>query len=313
MDPLNSLMGKHAFFRSTVARRIFFLFILCALIPLSVLAYFSFSQVTKNLYSQANEGLHQASKASSMATFERLQFLEADLGMIDSILEKVNTDLTALSVPGLQERLSVRFKGIVLTTGNGRTKSLLGKMPVIPQLTKNEQEHVHSGKTLVLTRLVTEKHVSIYMVKTRSRLHASRGLLFGEIDPEYLWGSEGFLSSLTGLFVLDQSHNVLFSSFSEYIPLQEIKNAMQKDPSVGRFTWTYGNESFLASYSNLFMVPQFHANWFVVQNEEKNNILAPIGNFKNIFLSLVLLTFLIAVFLSLIQIRRSLVPIELLR
>jgi signal transduction histidine kinase len=51
----------------------------------------------------------------------------------------------------------------------------------------------------------------------------------------------------------------------------------------------------------------------VVQSETKNDILAPIGNFKIIFLSLVLLTFLIAVFLSLIQIRRSLVPIELLR
>ncbi len=128
-----------------------------------------------------------------------------------------------------------------------------------------------------------------------------------------MWGSEGFLSPQTELFVLDQSNNVLFSSFPEYIPLQEIKNAMQKDPSIGRFTWTYGNKSFLASYWNLFMVPQFHANWIVVQSQTKTDILAPIGNFRNIFLRLVLLTFLTAVFLSLIQIRRSLVPIELLR
>jgi signal transduction histidine kinase len=313
MNPLNSLMGKGAFFRSNVARRIFLLFILCALIPLSVLAYFSFSQVTKNLYVQANESLHQTSKASGMATFERLQFLETDLGMIGAILEKGNNDLRALPVPGLQERLSARFKSIVLTAGKGRTKILLGRMPVIPQLTKHEQDHVHSGKTLVLTRLVTEPHASIFMVKTRSPLHASRDLLFGEVNPGYVWDSESFISPLTELFVLDQSHNVLFSSFPEYLPLQEIKNAMQKDPSVGRFTWTYGNESFLASYWNLFMVPQFHANWIVVQSETTTDILAPIGNFKSIFLSLVLLTFLIAVFLSLIQIRKSLVPIELLR
>ena len=313
MDPLNSLLGKRAFFRSKVARRIFLLFILCALIPLGVLAYFSFNQVTENLYSQANKGLDQASKASSMATFERLQFLEIDLGIIDAILDKGNKDLMALSVPGRQERLSVRFKGIALTTGNGRTKILLGRTPVIPQLTKNEQDHVQSGKTLILTRLVTEKRAGIYMMKARSPVHASRDILFAEIDPEYLWGSEGFLSPLTELFVLDQSNNVLFSSFPEYIPLREIKNAMQKDPSLRRFTWTYGNESFLASYWNLFMVSQFHANWIVVQSETKTDILTPIGIFKNIFLSLVLLTFLIVVSLSLIQIRRSLVPIELLR
>jgi len=313
MDPLNSLLGKRAFFRSKVARRIFLLFILCALIPLGVLAYFSFNQVTENLYSQANKGLDQASKASSMATFERLQFLEIDLGIIDAILDKGNKDLMALSVPGRQERLSVRFKGVVLTTGNGRTKILSGRMPVIPQLTKNEQDHVQSGKTLILTRLVTEKRAGIYMMKARSPVHASRDILFAEIDPEYLWGSEGFLSPLTELFVLDQSNNVLFSSFPEYIPLREIKNAMQKDPSLRRFTWTYGNESFLASYWNLFMVSQFHANWIVVQSETKTDILTPIGIFKNIFLSLVLLTFLIVVSLSLIQIRRSLVPIELLR
>ena len=313
MNPRNSWIGKRAFFRSNVARRIFLLFILCALIPLSVLAYFSFSQVTKNLYAQANEGLHQASKTAGIATFERLQFLETDLGMIDAILERGNNDLAALSVPVLQERLGIRFKAIVLTTVNGRTRTLLGEMPVIPQLTKGEQDHVHSGKTLVLTRLATEQHASIYMVKTRSRLPASRGLIFGEINPEYLWGAEDILSPLTVLFVLDQSNNLLFSSFPEYIPLQEIKNAMQKDSSIGRFTWTHGNESFLASYWNLFMVPQYHANWVVVQSETKTDILAPISNFKNIFLSLVLLTFLIAVLLGLIQIRRSLVPIELLR
>ncbi len=313
MNLLSSLMGKRTFFRGKVARRIFVLFILCALIPLSALAYFAFSQVTKNLYSQANEDLHVASKAAGMLTFQHLQFLETDLGMVGAILGQGESERTALSVPGLRERLRVEFKSIVLTTGTGRMKILLGKRPVIPQLTKDEQDHVHTGKTLVLTRLAAEKHVRIYMVKAVSPPDASRDVIFGEIDPEYLWGSEGFLSPQTELFVLDQSHNVLFSSFPEYTPLQEIKNAMQNDPSIGRFTWAYGNKSFLASYWDLFMVPRFHANWIVAQSQAKTDILAPIGNFRDIFLFLVLLTFLTAVFLSLIQIRRSLVPIELLR
>jgi HD-GYP domain-containing protein (c-di-GMP phosphodiesterase class II)/HAMP domain-containing protein len=306
-------MEKRAFFRSKVARRIFLLFVLCALIPLSVLAYFSFSQVTRSLYTQANVGLHQASKASGMTTFERLQFLETELDMISTMLAKGTKDLMVHSVPGLEERLRVRFKGLVLKTDNGRTKSLFGNIPVIPQLTKEEQDHIHSGKTLVLTRLSTEKRTSIYMVKDLDSLPPSRALFFGEISPEYLWGGEGFLSPLTELFVLDQSDNVLFSSNPKYVPLEELKHALQKKPPSPSFTWTHGNDSYIASYWNLFMIPQYHANWVVVQSQSKIDILAPISNFKKLFPLLILLTFLIAVLLSLIQIRRSLVPIELLR
>ena len=195
---------------------------------------------------------------------------------------------------------------------NGSTKSLLGNITVIPQLTKEEQDHIYSGKALVLTQLTADKRTRIYMVKAPDPLQRSRALLFGEISPEYLWGDEGSLSSLAELFVLDQSGNVLFPSSPEYILIDEIKNALWKNLSNGRFTWTHGDESYLANYWNLFMLHQFHANWIVVQSRSKTDILAPISNFKKIFLLLVFLTFFIAVLLSLIQIRRSLVPIKLL-
>ncbi len=313
MNLLKPVIEKRPLFRSKVARRIFLLFVLCALIPLSVLAYFSFSQVTRSLYAQANMGLHQASKASGMMTFERLQLLETDIDMITTSVAKGTKDLMLHPVPGLEERLGVRFKGLVLRTGNGSTKNLFGSVPEIPQLTQEEQDLIHSGRTLVLTRVTAEQRTHIYMVKTLDHLQSSRSVFFGELSPDYLWGSEDFLSPLTELFVLDQSGNVLFSSFREYVPLSELKNTLQKKPSTMSFTWTYGNNSYRASYWNLFMIPQYHANWVVVQSQSQVDILAPIGDFKKLFLLLVLLTFFIAVLLSLIQIRRSLVPIELLR
>lgn len=83
-----SFREKIEYFRSKVARRVFVLFILCALIPLGVIAYYSFSQVTGNLYAQAHRQLHQASKASGMATFERLLMLETDLNMMGTSFQK---------------------------------------------------------------------------------------------------------------------------------------------------------------------------------------------------------------------------------
>ena len=313
MNLLQSLREKIVFFRSKVARRVFVLFILCALIPLSVLAYYSFSQVTSNLYSQAHRQLHQASKASGMAIFERLLMLETDLNMMGTSFHKGKEDVLAYSVHGLRDRLKARFKGLVLTSGNGGTKNLLGRIPVLPQLTKDEQDSVQSGKTLVLTRPVTENLTGIYMVKALDPLRSSYDLLLGEINPEYLWGGEGFLSPLTELFVLDQSNNILFSSFPEYVPLNEIKKALRENPSTGRFTWTYGDDSYLASYWTIFMLPQFRANWILVQSQSSTDVLAPVSNFRKVFQLLVLLTFFVVVLLSLSQIRRSLVPIELLR
>ena len=188
MNLPKSLQVKHAFLRSMVARRIFVLFILCALIPLSVLAYLSFNQVTRNLYSQANEELRVASKASGMMIVERLWFLEADLSMMTTSLQKGKEDMLAYSVPGLHERLQDRFKGLVLMTDNGSAIDILGKIPVLPQLRQDEQDFVHSGKTLLLTRPDSEKSSSIYLVKALDPLRSSGALLLGEIRPEYLWG-----------------------------------------------------------------------------------------------------------------------------
>ena len=52
------------FLRSKVGRRIFLLFISCALLPITVLALLSFRHVTTQLNKQSQERLEQAAKAA---------------------------------------------------------------------------------------------------------------------------------------------------------------------------------------------------------------------------------------------------------
>ena len=68
------------FLRSKVGKRLFTLFILCSLAPITVLAIIAFTHVTNQLNEQSRSRLHQASKALGMAIFERLAFLEEDGG-----------------------------------------------------------------------------------------------------------------------------------------------------------------------------------------------------------------------------------------
>ena len=70
---------ERSFLSSRVARRVFFLFILCALLPVGALSLVSFSDVTGQLTQQAERRVRQESKAMGMAIYQRLLLLEAEL------------------------------------------------------------------------------------------------------------------------------------------------------------------------------------------------------------------------------------------
>jgi len=64
-------------FTSKVSRRAFMLFVCCALLPVSVLAFLSFRQVTAELRGQSERRLRQASKAVGLELHRRLMALDA--------------------------------------------------------------------------------------------------------------------------------------------------------------------------------------------------------------------------------------------
>ena len=65
------MIGR-AFLRSGVARGLFALFVLCALVPLAVLAALSLTQVRSLLLSQGEQRLAAQAKSYGMSVFERL-------------------------------------------------------------------------------------------------------------------------------------------------------------------------------------------------------------------------------------------------
>src|SRR6185369_10558302 len=79
---------ERTFLHSKVARRIFFMFIWCALLPISILALLSFFQVASKLRSQNQAELRQASKARGMTIVERLETLDAEIRTITLGLQR---------------------------------------------------------------------------------------------------------------------------------------------------------------------------------------------------------------------------------
>jgi putative nucleotidyltransferase with HDIG domain len=156
----------------------------------------------------------------------------------------------------------------------------------------------------------------ILMVELVYPKDPSAGYLIGEINPIYLWRIDqgNSLPLDTEVTVLDESKNILFSSLSHEEQFPEKADFQVQNSVLGRFEFVHEKEKHLASYRKIFLNHQFLADvWTVVLSQSKADVLAPMSHFKTIFPSVVLMSLWVVMLLSIYAIRKSLVPLELLK
>ena len=303
------------FLRSRVARRIFVLFICCALVPIGALAVLSFNQVEKQLNETGQRRLHHASKALGMAILERLEFLEREMKIIASkYMWKSGHFLLPAAEFG--EHLKERFKSLTIITGKGKKISLFGDIRNIPELTPKQSRQIQSGGTLLSSELDRDFTPQIFMVMAIDSQNHGRGILLGQLNPAYLWATsvEDPLLPLTEVCILDQSNRLLFSSLPGPVSFPEQVTLEMSRSASGQFEWAHEKKEYMANYWSIFLQGMYSApKWTVVLSESKSDILAPAANFKKIFALVFLLSLWVVLFLSIVQIRRSLIPLEKLQ
>jgi HAMP domain-containing protein len=302
------------FLRSKVARRIFLLFISCALLPITVLAVLSFRHVTSQLKKQSQERLEQAAKAMSMHLFERLLFLEAGMEMVASNLG--DTSGFQASTVEISHRLKERFEGLALVMDRGEAIPLIDFVPGPPPVTKEESKHMREGRTLVNAEIRTRRPAAIFMRRLLDKTNPTKGLLVGQVSDYYLWrrGEENPLPPMTELLVLNHNGGVLLSTLSGPTPFPQggVSNMIAKHS--GQFELRQGEKEYVGRYLSMYMEKEFHVpKWVVVLFESKAHVLAPMARFKQIFPLVVLLALWVVLLLSISQIRRNLVPLERLQ
>ena len=302
------------FLRSNVARRIFTLFIFCALVPILAMAIISFIQVRKQLYEQGQRRLHQSSKALGMSIFERLSFLENELKVFSSSLNSSPRASTHRPTEEYSKRLKQRFKGLALLTEAGKCIPFFGPTEQPAVHSKKERQHLRSGKTLILSRSGGNNCLHIYMMRVVDPQDSKKGILCGEINFMYLWGSPESLPNMTELCILDDSNHVMYSSIPLPSSFHETSALQTRHSPLRRFAWKYEDKEYIASFWDIFLKFNFfYPKWTVVLSVSKDHILAPIAYFKKIFPLVILLSFWVVLLLSIIQIRRTMLPLEKLK
>ena len=300
---------KWSYLHSRVARRLFALFVLCALLPVSVLAAIAYFQVTDELQRQAHQRLRQTSKTAGLTVYERLTSLDTDLQMILSHLDtELTVDLTDLP-SALQARIAARLAGLALFTNSDRRLTSLGPSPPMPHLESQARQHLATGKALVFAHATSDHEKTLFIARQAASTHANPGLLIGAIHPQYLWGHE-LAPPPINLVVRDHTDTLLFASIPGVLPPQKLTEGHHRDRRAEPFTWRHEGAPYIGHGWTLFMQPTFLATWTFVTSQSRLEILSPLQAFRTLFPLVTLLTFWVVALLSLAQIRRHLVPIE---
>ena len=306
-----------SFLHSKLARRIFSMFITCAMLPIAGLFILSYSQVTAQLSSQNHKRLKQAVKLYSLSVYERLLFLEADMQLLRSSLIK-NNDSKKVEIPSddLDHQLKNRFQGLQLLDPRLDRIGFFGHIKNAPKPTSAEIQHIKSGKTAVKTIHSPNSRPRIFMLRLMNLSEPDRGFLLGEINPDYLWGAghENALPPDVQVAAFDDSKNVLFGS---------LENAGALSDQIRRWTLSansdvselmHNHKKYVACHRTIFLKPNFLvSNWTIVLFQSGKDVLAPLSDFKKMFLLVALTSLLIVLLLSIVYLRKSLVPLELLK
>lgn len=295
---------------SRIGRRLIALFISCALFPLAVFAYVALTQVSSQLTAETEKTLHIAAKAAGMDFASRAMSLAADFALAREFVSNAASP-GDLARQALAHHLQVHFAAIFQSGPNGNMQ-LLGSAPHrLRPLTAKEREHLTTGKLLLCVELLAPGKPLFSMVQ---RIAGNdEDLLVAELRNEKLFDAGNLQANGADVMILASDAQLLFSSADEVPEQTTLLHELRRSSASGNFTWQLRGEPQRAFYWRLFMQPQLGTDILVVQSRPAHLDLAPLRGFQWLFLCTAVLTLLFVLATSLVQIRRTLQPIAILR
>lgn len=138
-----------------------------------------------------------------------------------------------------------------------------------------------------------------------------------QIDSANLMGL-GFvntLPSMTELFVMDQDGKIIASSIHGLTSGNAADLFNRIDGSESRsLEFQLQGVNYIASYWPLFLTSwYFGSNWIIILAQSKEEMLAPLTKFRQMFPLVVMLSIWAVLLMSIVYIRKSLVPLERLK
>lgn len=297
--------------RSKVAWRIFWQFILCALIPIICMATLSFYLQSDQRREQMREELDRESRLTVQVWAYRLATLKDRLRMLASSLSVKVDAVERTEDEKSSEHLAQGFRSLSLLSAAGEAEPLFGSMEERPELTQKEKAAIDSDETVLKALFRPDQGSRLFL----ARLIDTRepAILMGEIDATYLQ-EDAYPEGMEWAF-LDESYKVLDSSLSSDA-IAIFHAALPPPPSPSKpirgrdqFEWELGSTEYVASIrSRRFTFLEMpRLTW--VLSKPQPGLISFIVEFQGIFLLVTLTSLCFVLILSISQIRKILVPL----
>ena len=293
------------FLRGKLAKRIFVLFVASALVPILMLAALYHFQGSVLLLEHAQGQLRGASTTYSTALYDRLV-------LADEALRSVGDELArGTSLSDLRPTVGATFASldIVPYTAKSGVRTLGNKWSGFDST--HIEGQILDGQTVLLTAPGTDRQSRVMMVRMADPAHPSRGVLRAEIRRPYLWAERDSNPYLTELCVFDYQFQPL--SCTQTFELPGLASAL-KDRALsvsGDLDWQDDSGSYVSQYREVFLEAKFTVpRWIVVATQRRSDALDSLSTFETTFWASLAASTLLALLLSSVQIRRTMVPLE---
>jgi putative nucleotidyltransferase with HDIG domain len=301
--------------KSRLGKRIVLLFLVCALVPISALGGISFVQVKAQLNTQAERWLHQETKSKGMAILDRLSLLKAEMLslrriILDHLARNTDPDLTSII------HLPANHFGGVTVVRTSEVLFIQGKAQPPMRVTQAQMEHLAEGKVAIITQRKVEGGSLAYLVAALDPSDPAAALIWGEMNIPFLLSQEetDTLPAATELLLLDQEDQSLYSTMGSDSGLIEKVQAALHASSSGRILWSRPTGDYIAYHWSVFLRPEYLVHrWTIVFTMPVDDALGAMKDFSRALPKVLFVSFLTVFLLSLVQLRRNLRPLQLLK
>lgn len=296
----------NSFMRSRFARRMFLLFVLSALVPVAFAVLLSYLQTAVQLREHSSRQSMVTSKSLGMEVFRRLSAAERELAAI--------ADNLRAQPPGAGFRpapvAGAFFAAVVRVSSGGDIDAILGRLDALPALSDSQQRQLAEGRSVLVLRERADGRSDILMYLASAPADLRGQLLVGLLDYERLWALDDFFTAPDRLLVVSDSGRLVQGSVDTFRMLQSARGFRSGAGGSGDMSWEVDGTRHLATYWTLFTPSGFAGPELVfVLSRPETAVLAPIGSFRLLNLSVMLLSILVIAFVAARSIRTKLKPL----
>ena len=312
-----NLKIKSKVFNSKISKRIFLSFIACALLPVTCFAILSYFQVVNHLKKSTIHNLRGSVKSFALSIDDHLKVIEGELDYLRSAVNDHNQVNPVALSDSSRKRLIKRFNSVTIFRNSSRSQRLVNQLPIKSlQFSPDELEHLSANLSLLTEINSSTSKPLILMSRLVDAKYGAKGYLVAEINLKNLWAIDELvnLPRNANFCILGSSQNLLYSSHPHITKIPEAIKTNVQLSTAGHFEFDFNEESFLASYTRMFLKPSYNLpHWTIIFFEAKTDIFAAVADFKVIFPSFMILTLMVVLKLSYRSIRQNLEPIEMLK